>query len=322
MSSAVDKLLASVSNGMANHAYLVVSSSGDMPHILSQCAKILLCSSHGCNNCDTCAKVDKGVHADSILLPRDRAKNKVLVDDISYMISESILRPIDNSSCRVFSIDATNSIGKANDTVWQNKLLKTLEEPTPDTYILIGVRSNVGVLPTVQSRCQLLLDEGTGHSNTYNHLIASGFRQDIARLAATLSEGNIDSALTIVADPSYYSVYQLVVDMLCHMNSTSDSLVYVSKILSQDSYKNKLLLVLTAVIRDALVCRVDANMARLGIQPQQLAGICANYSATACVGIIELINKTNIQLSNNGNYTLIVDRLIAGMLEEKYRCRI
>ncbi len=322
MSSAVDKLLASVSCGTANHAYLVVSSSGDMPHILSQCAKILLCNNNGCNNCDTCAKVDKGVHADSILLPRDRAKNKVLVDDISYMISESVLRPIDNSSCRVFSIDATNSIGKVSDTVWQNKLLKTLEEPTPDTYILIGVRSNVGVLATVQSRCQLLLDEGTGHSNTYNHLIASGFRQDIAQLAATLSEGNIDSALTIVADPSYYSVYQLVVDMLCHMNSTTDSLEYVSKILSQDSYKDKLLLVLMAVIRDALVCRIDTNMVRLGIQPQQLAGICANYSATACVGIIELINKTNIQLSNNGNYTLIVDRLIAGMLEEKYRCRI
>ncbi len=322
MSSAVDKLLSSVSNGTATHAYLVVSGSGDMPHILNQCAKILLCANHGCNTCDTCAKIDKGVHADNIQLPRDRVKNKIVVDDISYLINESILRPIDNSSCRVFSIDATNSVGKANDTVWQNKLLKTLEEPTANTYILIGVRSEVGVLPTVQSRCQLLLDEGAGYASTYNSLIASGFRQEIAQLAATLSQGNPDSALAIVADPSYYSVYQLVVDMLCNMRSTADSLGYVSKILAQDSYTDKLLLVLMAVIREALVCRIDSQLATLGIQPQLLEGICANYSSTACVAIIELINKTNMQLSNGGNYMLLVDKLIVGMLEEKYICRI
>lgn len=321
MSSAVDKLLASVNNGTATHAYLVVSSSGDMPHILSQCAKILLCARHGCDSCDTCAKITKGVHNDSILLPRDRVKNKLVVEDISYMIDECYKRPVDNSSCRVFGIDATNSMGGVGATLWQNKLLKTLEEPVDDTYILVGVRSSVGVLPTVLSRCQLLVDEGTGYTNTFNHLTNSGLRQDIARLAATLSHGNIDSALTIVADPSYYSVYQLIVDMLCHMNSTTDSLAYVSQILSQDSYKDKLLLVLTAVIREALVCRIDMGLATLDIQPQQLEGICANYSMSACVGIIELINKANIQLSNNGNYTLIVDRLVVGMLEEKYRCR-
>ncbi len=322
MSSAVSQLLHSVTSGNVYHAYLVVSSSGDLPTILSRCAKVLLCSQHGCDSCDTCAKVSKGVHNDSILLPKDRVKNRLKVEDISYLIEESYKRPVDNSSCRVFLVDATNSMGGTVGTLWQNKLLKTLEEPVGDCHILIGVRSSQEVLPTVLSRCQLLVEEGSGYNDTYRHLVGAGFRREIAMLASTLSQGNIDSAMAIVADPSYYALYQLLLDMLCHMKSTGDSLTYVSKILSQDSYKDKLLLVLTCIMREALVCRIDSALSTLDIPPSILEGICDNYSVSACRGIIEIINTANRQLSNGAHYTVVVDKLIVNMLEEKYRCRI
>lgn len=322
MSSAQDQLQRSVTSGVVNHAYLVVSSSGDMTNILLRCAKVLLCPEQGCNSCNVCAKIDGHVHNDSILLPSDRVKNKLKVEDISYLIDESYKRPVDNSSCRVFLIDATNSMGGAVGMLWQNKLLKTLEEPVGDCHILIGVRSSQGVLPTVLSRCQLLVEEGTGYLDTYRHLIDSGFRQEIAKLASTLSQGNIDSALAIVANPSYYVLYELVIDMLCNMKSTSDSLAYVSKLLSQDSYKDKLLIVLTCIMREALVCRIDSTLTTLDIPPAMLECICDNYSVTACRGIIELINTANRQLSNDANYTVVVDKLVVNMLEERYRCRI
>ncbi len=322
MSSAQDKLSIGVASGVVNHAYIVVSSSGDMPAILRQCAKILLCNDNGCNQCATCAKIDKGVHNDNIVLPRDKVKNKILVDDIAYLIEESYKRPVDNSSCRVFTIDATNSMGSTGATLWQNKLLKTLEEPVGNTHILIGVRNSAGVLPTVLSRCQLLQDEGAGYTATYNALLASGFRPDIASMASALSEGNVNSAMAIVADPSYYSLYQLLQDMLCNMHNTSASLEYVSKILSQDSYQDKLLLTLTTLLHEAIVCRVDSRLLTLQLQPAILEGICSNYSIRACTNIIGMINTANRQLTNGGNYTVIVDKLIVNMLEEKYRCRI
>ncbi len=322
MSGAQAKLLASVASGNVNHAYLVVSSSGDIASILSQCAKVLLCAEQGCGVCDVCAKIDKDVHNDSILLPRDRVKNKLNVEDISYLIEESYKRPVDNSSCRVFLIDATNSMGGTVGILWQNKLLKTLEEPVGDCHILIGVRSSQGVLPTVLSRCQLLVDEGAGYSYTLSHLLSSGYKQELARLASTVSQGNIDSALAIVADPSYYSLYQLLLDMLCHMRGTGDSLSYVSRILAQDSYKDKLLLMLTCIMRDAIVCRVDSTLNSLDVPLSIMQEICSNYSVTACVAIVELINKVNSQLSAGVNYNIVVDKLIVNMLEEKYRCRI
>lgn len=70
----------------------------------------------------------------------------------------------------------------------QNVLLKTLEEPTPDTLILLtGVES--GMLPTILSRCMILRSESEPWQAIRARLIAAGIDASVAEHCARRSDG-------------------------------------------------------------------------------------------------------------------------------------
>jgi len=61
-----------------------------------------------------------------------------------------------------------------------NSLLKTLEEPTPKTVIIL-LASNISVLPaTIVSRCQVLKFLPVAKEKIYNHLLSLGASRDEA----------------------------------------------------------------------------------------------------------------------------------------------
>lgn len=321
VSSVVKTLKNQFASGKASHAYIIQGSKANIPQLLKECAKTVLCQNQGCGTCDMCRKVDIGQHLDWIALPRD-GREKLNVEDIQYLVDESIKRPVDRVSARVFTLNATESVSGAGSAVWQNKLLKTLEEPVGNTYIFIGVDNPETLYQTIQSRCQVLKDTPVTVQQVLSVLTSNGYDSKSATIAAVLSQGDIQYAERIVADNNYFEIFESVKSMLCDMTSTKTALPFVWK-LSQykDNYKTVLLCIMV-LLKESVIYRVSPTLAVLPFAQEDIKKICNNFSIPASIAVTELVNSVKKRLDNNGNYQVELDNLVAEMLEVKYRCRI
>ena len=170
-------------HGHAAHAYIVVGEKQQLPALLTQCAMVCMCESHtGLDNCETCKKVQQNLHQDVLRFPLDEGRTRLNVADMVTLVEESFKRPVDSTDCRVFLLNAAQSVAGAGAEIWQNKLLKTLEEPSDNVYIFIGVTDSESLLPTIRSRCQVLKQTQLSENRC---LLRSGkrvFKQSLRKL--------------------------------------------------------------------------------------------------------------------------------------------
>ncbi len=76
-----------------------------------------------------------------------------------------------------------------------NSLLKTLEEPTPKTVIILLSTSAAALPATIVSRCQTLKFLPVSQEKIYDHLLTLGASRDEAREIAGVSRGKPGAAL-------------------------------------------------------------------------------------------------------------------------------
>jgi DNA polymerase-3 subunit delta' len=82
----------------------------------------------------------------------------------------------------------------------QNALLKTLEEPQPDTVFVLLSGNEDEVLETIRSRCRIVRLEPVPESRIVEMLIDDGVEDDKALLAAKLADGDFDRARLLAED--------------------------------------------------------------------------------------------------------------------------
>lgn len=118
-------------------------------------AKALQCGgkSPPCLECPSCLKIDRGVHPDVISITPPEGRKSIGVEHVrESLIGRAIQRPQEGSR-QIFLIDNAHIV-----TVGAfNALLKTLEEPSLDTVIILITQNLHALPPTVVSRCRRLL---------------------------------------------------------------------------------------------------------------------------------------------------------------------
>ena len=306
----------------AAHAYIVVGEKQYLPQLLTECAVVAMCAKHTFDGCDTCKKVVDRAHQDVMRLPQDSAKNRLSVADIAYLVEESNKRPVDDSAtARVFLIDASNSVSGVGSELWQNKLLKTLEEPTDGVFIFLGVTDVEGLLPTVRSRCQVLKQTVLTVSEVKDALVAKGFDTQSCEMAAAMSGGSVQTGERILNNQMIFDAYQTAISIVVEMTSTKNALRYASAILSNRETVGDCLGFLTTLLRESIVYRLAPSLCLLPKLKNTTKAICANYTLDAAERCIELINDAKQKLDAGGNVTVVVDSMIAGILEMRYQCR-
>jgi DNA polymerase III delta prime subunit len=82
----------------------------------------------------------------------------------------------------------------------QNALLKTLEEPPAETYLVLITASPQELLSTIRSRSQIVLFNELPDDIIVSHLMECGQSQEDARLLARLARGSLGRALKWVED--------------------------------------------------------------------------------------------------------------------------
>ena len=85
-----------------------------------------------------------------------------------------------------------------------NALLKTLEEPSGDTVLILTAEYPDNVLPTVSSRCQVVRLSSFATANVADSLIGRGVPADQALTLAAISGGRPGVALRLYEDAELY----------------------------------------------------------------------------------------------------------------------
>ena len=221
-SRVIEGLARQVESGEVPHAWLLLgpSGSGKRSAALAMAAAVN-CTVEpgvGCGTCSTCARIMRKSYPDvhhivpeGPLIPVDVIRETV--------IPEAARSPFEGHR-KVFIIDESD---RMNDAA-QNAILKTLEEPQPDT-IFILVSDNEGeLLETIRSRCRIVRFAPVSEARIVELLRDDGASQEAALLAARLSEGDFERANQLVEDSALLERRRTWIGIAGRLHSTIDAL--------------------------------------------------------------------------------------------------
>ena len=166
-------------------------------------AKSILClarkDQHACGQCQSCLWIDKNSHPDLLSISSEEKSNFIKVDQIRQLIqfaqmtSETGRKVIVIHDAHEMNLNAANA------------LLKTLEEPVQNCYLIL-VTSYPKKLPiTITSRCQRQLLSVVGQEeivlNWLSNSVSNATDENIQRIFA-LSYGRPILSLQLLSDDS------------------------------------------------------------------------------------------------------------------------
>lgn len=165
--------------------------------------------SEPCGLCSACRKIKRGVHPDFIELEPEGRLRTIKIERVRELRNQAAFRPYEGRT-KVFIVREADRMG----TEAANAMLKTLEEPPPDTLIILTSPEESDLLPTIVSRCLRLNLAPLPEAAIENWLIRE--RSDEAaqaRLLASLSGGCLGRVMDMDAE-TILSRRQWIVDKL------------------------------------------------------------------------------------------------------------
>lgn len=229
-SRAAEVLASQIESGEVPHAWLLLGPAGAGKRPAAQAmAAALNCTVEphkGCGECSVCLRILRrrfpDVHhivPEGPLIPVDTIREQV--------IPEAARSPFEGTY-KVFIIEEAD---RMNDPA-QNSLLKTLEEPQPETvFILISSREEE-VLETIRSRCRVFHLEPVDEQTIVQLLQREGSAADQALLAARVSEGDLERARTLAFEESATERRRLWLDLPRRMVSPVDALDAAAEVIA------------------------------------------------------------------------------------------
>jgi DNA polymerase-3 subunit delta' len=147
--SAVAALQGAVANPAAmTHAWLVTGPPGSGRSVAARAfAAALQCPQGGCGVCQACTTTLAGTHPDVTLLATEKVV--IAIDEVRDLIMTASRSP-SGGRWRVIIIEDADRMAERT----TNVLLKTIEEPPPQTVWVLCAPSVQDVLPTIRSRCR------------------------------------------------------------------------------------------------------------------------------------------------------------------------
>jgi DNA polymerase-3 subunit delta' len=161
-----------------------------------------------CGQCRACTLTAKDVHPDVIIVESEGGTLKI--DQVRGLQQMLALRPYEAR----YRVAILRRFHEARPTA-QDALLKTLEEPSPNTVLILTANAADGLLPTIISRCQTL------HLRPLPvEAVRAALEQDwnappdAAQTLAQISGGRIGWAIRALQNPDEMDQRHATLDML------------------------------------------------------------------------------------------------------------
>jgi DNA polymerase III subunit delta' len=312
-----------IANSSFAHAYLFHGSNGiGKTAVAALFAKSLLCLNEGeslpCNSCRSCEQFDKLIYPDLFVVERelnektDKKKQFISVNQIRELLEKINKRSFLNSY-KIVIIKEAHLLNKEA----SNSLLKTLEEPTQKTVIILISDNRDLILPTIQSRCQMIKFMPIGSSDIYDYLVKNNQTdRTTAKEISRLVHGRLDLAKNLAqSKEDFYDLKQLNIDFLdLFAKNLAQRFIYIEKLLGKKSTiedVNKHLDRLIVLYRDLLlVLNFNNNLLVNTYLEEKLLKIAERYSQNKIVEIIRIIEKAKGLVSKNINPKLVFENIL------------
>ncbi len=200
--------------------------------------------------CASCHKIDAGNHPDIFIVEKLKDKAFITIDQVRLLAERLGFRALE---ARV-KVALVKEVDLMND-VAANALLKTLEEPQPDTLFILTSAVPDALPATIRSRCQAVRFPALSHE-VLAQLLKSQYdmpSDDAAALAA-FGQGSPGRALDLRT--GFMDRRRMLLDIFFGSGSSEDLLKTVGT--NRDSVREALGVVLMAC-RDALLIKSGAS---------------------------------------------------------------
>jgi len=195
----VNALQRAVSTQRVAHAYLFegVCGSGRRSTAMALVGS-LFCQNplagDACGICNQCLKLANGNHPDLHLLSPLPDKRDINIEQVRTLQQALALRPFE-APRKACLIEPAERMGLNA----ANALLKTLEEPSGNTIIILISSKSDLLLSTIRSRCQELRFSPLDDDTIITLLQKQGVTTELANNIAPLADGSIEKATEILS---------------------------------------------------------------------------------------------------------------------------
>ncbi len=304
------EIINSFKNFNYSHAMLFSGKEGIGKFLTAKMfAKYIFCDTKKENcTCKNCMKIDHNNHPDlHILIPE---KNMIKNDQIIKLQEFLMIKSHDTDS-KIVIIDDAHLMNERS----QNRLLKTLEEPPENSYIILISDNKDSLLQTVLSRCMTIqfndLSEDDIKLYLDNHNINTNL-DEVSKLA----DGSIKKATDISKDDDYLDKYFKVRELIDNIVNKREDLIIKNIDLFSD--KESIFPILDNMIlwyRDILLYKKTKIKKLLYNNNDDIKVFSRKLSIKKIIESIDIIEETKNYINKNINYDLSIEIMIYKLLE-------
>lgn len=265
-----------------------------------------------CGRCRACRLLAQDKHPDFKHIKPDGAFIKV--DQVRKLIEELSLKPVE-AKTRVIILEDAQHLNPAA----ANALLKTLEEPFPDTIFILTAKTETEVMDTILSRCQRVAFQPLDASTLAAILTARGYDPvaDAGHLAY-LSGGSLVKAEAMLQQSSVNRRLWLLKELAALPQSSPARILSLANELNKTKkhLPDDLDLILSW-LRDLLAVKISAETIINNdflLELQYNAGLYRMEDINAKLGILQTATG-QLTNSNNTNPRLGLEYLLFALRE-------
>jgi DNA polymerase-3 subunit delta' len=307
---AVEHLDRAIQHNRMRHAYLITGPAQIGKTTLARAfAAALNCTGANppCGQCRACTLIAKDAHPDVIIVESEGGTLKI--DQIRGLQQMLALRPYEAR----YRVALLRRFHEARPTA-QDALLKTLEEPSPNTVLILTANTADSLLPTIISRCQPL------------HLrplpidtVRAALEQvwnappDTARTLARISGGRIGWAIRALQNPDELDQRSVMLDLLGAIlrGNRRERFALVESLSMDKSALQTLLDVWQGYWRDTLLIATGSQAPVTNDDhADEIAQIAQQIGTDAAQKALESTRRTIGYLDKNTNTRLALEVLV------------
>lgn len=230
-SASAERLQRRLAAGDLSHAWLLLGPSGSGKVQAATCmAASLNCldePGQGCGRCSACLRTLRRRHPDvHHIVPEGPL---IPVDTIRDAVIGVASRSPFEGRYKVFVIEEAERMNPPA----QNALLKTLEEPQPDTVFVLVSDTEEDLLETIRSRCRVVRLDPVPETKAIELLEREGAPAEVARLAARVSGGDLPRARRLAFESALRERRLVWLSLPDRLSDPAGAMTAASEVLSQ-----------------------------------------------------------------------------------------
>jgi DNA polymerase-3 subunit delta' len=304
--------------GRLAQAYLFVGPSGVGKQLTAlSLARAAICAERpgeGCGACETCRRIDQGVHPDvRVFAPRDEGNRNLPVEFVrSEVLPFAKFAPFEAKEAFVIFPQADVSFPIQHPEA-ANALLKTLEEPRAHVHFLLLSERPDRLLTTIRSRCQRVRFAQLPAAALSRILERHGVAEAARGPAIALARGRADRALELAEGDRALLMLEsaLRIDQAIERRAPA-ALLEIAEQLGGSDDRALVLDSLSALYRDiaALGLGVPREQLAFADRADTIAERARTLAPAAAAARVAKLHELDEQLAVNANPELALDGLL------------